>query len=169
MKIAKYVVAAALLAASVSGQTADRSPTYIGAGAAFNQIGTPRVTIWATAIYPIVSRVGLYSSTTTDIIPVLRTDAATSREYYGFSTSVRQGIHKTVLSSGKFHALVGADAGVEFSQYAPTGVAVAVAGSITGTAVYQLSQKWAVVVPIRALWQNGAWNLVPEVGIVWKP
>jgi hypothetical protein len=169
MRIVKCLGAAALFVASALGQVVDRSPTYIGAGAAFNQIGTPRVTIWATAIYPIVSRVGLYSSTTTDIMPVLRTDAATGREYYGFSTSVRQGIHKTVLSSGRFHALAGGDAGVEFSQSAPTGVAVAVAGSITGTAVYQLSQKWAVVVPIRALWQNGAWNLVPEVGIVWKP
>ena len=144
-------------------------PTYIGAGAAFNQIGTPRVNIWATAIYPIASSVGVYSSTTTDIIPVLTTDAATKRQYYGFSTSVRQGVHKSLYTNSKFTALIGGDAGVGLSQAVPSGINVSLAGSFTMTGIYQINKSWSVVVPVRCLWQNASWNLVPEVGIMFKP
>jgi hypothetical protein len=173
MRVLKSVLAGILLVGGMFGQVLavpEKLPTYVGAGAAFNQIGTPRVNIWATAVYPVVSRVGLYSSTTTDIIPVLRLDAATNRQYYAFSTSIRQGLHKAIFTSGKFVMLVGGDAGIEMSQGTPpSGAVVSVAAAFTGTAVYQISSKWAVMVPVRGLWQNGAWNLVPEVGIVWKP
>jgi hypothetical protein len=59
----------ALLCVSAMGQTSTTTspsvlPTYVGLGAAFNQIGTPRTNLWAAAIYPVASSVGVYSSTT---------------------------------------------------------------------------------------------------------
>ena len=143
--------------------------TIIGAGAAFNQIGTPRTNLWATAIYPVASSAGVYTSTTTDIIPLSKIDTATGRSYYAFTTSVRQGIHKVVVTTGKLTVLIGGDVGAGFSQAAPSGVNVSLAGSFTATAVYLFKPKWGIVVPIRGMYTNGAWNLIPQAGIVFKP
>ncbi len=143
-------------------------PTYIGLGAAFNQIGTPRVNLWATAIYPILSSAGLYTSTTTDIIPVQKVTPA-GVPYYAFTTAIRQGLHKVVYKSDKLAFLLGGDAGVGLSQAAPSGVNVGLSGAFTATAIYQLSPKWAVAVPIRGVYSDGAWNAIAEIGIVFKP
>jgi hypothetical protein len=158
----------ALLCVGAMGQTSVL-PTYVGAGPAFNQIGTPRTNIWATAIYPVASSVGVYSSTTTDIIPVQKTDAATGRKYYAFTTSIRQGLHKTLYTTSKFAVLLGGDAGVGLSQADPSGVNVALSAAFTATAIYQWKPKWAIAVPIRGVFAAGAWNLIPEVGILFKP
>jgi hypothetical protein len=178
----KIAVITALLSLSAMAQTAVpvavaeptptasiTLPTYIGAGVAFNQIGTPRTNLWATAIYPAASSVGLYSSTTTDIIPVQKLDAATGNKYYAFTTSIRQGLHKALYSSNKFTFLLGGDAGLGFSQAAPSGVNVGLSAAFTGTGIYQFKPRWAVILPVRGLYAGGAWNLIPEIGIVFKP
>lgn len=144
-------------------------PTYVGAGVTYNQIGTPKANIWATAIYPVISSVGVYSSTSTDIVPVQKLDPATGRAYFAFTTSIRQGVHKTVYTSGKFVALIGGDAGVGLSQAVPSGMNVSLAASFTATAIYQLTPKFAVVVPIRGMWVNSSWNLLPQIGILFRP
>jgi hypothetical protein len=144
-------------------------PTYVGLGAAFNQIGTPRTNLWAAAIYPVASSVGVYSSTTTDIIPVQKTNPATGKPYYAFTTSIRQGVHKTIFTSGKFVLLLGGDAGVGLSQADPSGVNVALSAAFTGTAIYQVSPKWAIVAPVRGVYGGGAWNIIPEFGVLFKP
>lgn len=159
------------LAAAQTPDTPSITPlaTAIGVGATFNQIGTPRWNIWATAIYPVMSSIGVYASTTTDVIPKLTTDPATQRSYYAFTTSIRQGVHKRVYSNGKFTALLGGDAGLGLNQAAPSGMNVSFAASFTATAVYQINKSWAVAVPIRGLWINSSWNMVPQVGVLFKP
>ena len=145
-------------------------PTYVGVGAAFNQIGQPRFNLWAAAVYPVSSRAGVYMSTTTDIIPISQIDPVTKRQFWAFQTSIRQGAHKIVFSSGKFTALAGGDAGAGVSQASPSGINVSFAGSLTITAVYDLGKKFALVVPVRALWTGqSSWNVLPEIGILFKP
>jgi hypothetical protein len=55
-------------------------------------------------------------------------------------------------------------------------VKVGLAGSFTVTYVRQLTAHLAVGFPLRMLWVSGVgrtgqgvWNLVPEVGLIWKP
>jgi ABC-type molybdate transport system substrate-binding protein len=171
-----YVITALLLLVCAFGAFAQTSdpvtlPTYVGAGVAFNQIGVPRVNLWAGAFYPVSSSKGVYLSTVADIVPVLQLDPVTKRQFYAFSTSIRQGAHKTIWTAGKFTALLGGDAGAGFSQASPSGVNVNFAGSFTATGVYQLSAKFAIVVPIRALWMGDSktWNALPEFGVLFKP
>ena len=151
--------------------TAASLPTYVGGGAAFNQIGQPRWNLWASAIYPVSNAHGVYLSTTTDIVPVQVTDPLTKRLYWGFTTQIRQGAHKTVLERGKLTVLLGGDAGVGMSQASPSGINVNFAGGFTATAVYKLSASWSLAVPVRALYigQTGNWNVIPEFGILFKP
>lgn len=160
-----------LCALSAHAQTPPTLPTYVGAGASFNQIGQPRINAWAGAIYPVLSSAGLYLSTVADIVPVAQIDPATGRQFYAFSTSIRQGMHKVIGTWGRMSALIGGDAGAGFAQGATSGLSVSFAGSFTATAVYQISPRWAVVVPVRALWQGQSktWNALPEVGIFFRP
>lgn len=145
-------------------------PTYIGGFVAFNQIGQPRWNLSMAAIYPVVTSAGIYMSTSTDIIPIQQVDPITKRTFWAFSTSIRQGAHKVVLTSGKFTALVGGDAGVGITQASPSGINVGFAGSFTATAAWELNKNWAVVMPIRALWTGqSSWNVIPEIGILFKP
>jgi hypothetical protein len=144
-------------------------PTYISAGASFNQIGNPRVNLFASAVYPVASSLGLYLSTSTDIAPVQIIDPITKRVYWGFSSSVRQGVHKQVYAAGNWRFLIGGDAGAGFSQAQPSGVNVSLAGSFQATIIYRFKPQWAVVVPLGGVYINGAWNLIPRIGISFKP
>ena len=144
-------------------------PTYVGAGVTCNQLASPPCNPWVTAIYPASSPLGVYLSTTTDITPVQAFDVPTQRKYWAFQTSIRQGVHKVLLTSGKFTALMGGDAGIALSQTAPAGIGMAFTASFTATAVWQISPKWAVVIPMRAIWINGGWNVVPQLGLLYKP
>ena len=168
-----FVIALACISAFAQAPQPDPAtpalPTFVGAGAAFNQIGDPRTNLWATAIYPVASSAGVYASTTTDVIPRLTVDPATKRSYYAFTTSIRQGIHKTLYHAGAWTLLLGGDAGVGLNQAAPSGVNVSFAGSFTTTAVYQFKPHWALAVPVRGLWVNSSWNLVPQIGVLFKP
>src|ERR1035441_6828189 len=68
-------------------------PTYVAAGAAFNQIASPHVNLWASAVYPVSSSAGVYTSTTMDIIPVVLPNPTGKGTYISFQTSIRQGVH----------------------------------------------------------------------------
>jgi hypothetical protein len=153
----------------VSDTPALKLPTYVGAGVSCNQIAVPPCNPWLTSIYPASSSLGIYLSSTADITPVQQIDPTTKRTYWAFTTSIRQGAHKLLLTSGRFSILVGGDAGGAFSQSATSGIGVSFTGSITATAVWQISNKWAVIAPIRAVWINSGWNAVPQVGILFKP
>ena len=144
-------------------------PTYVSAGAAFNQIGNPRVNLFASAIYPIVSSAGVLMSTSTDISPVQITDPTTKRVYWGFSTSVRQGVHKQLYATGNWYFLLGGDAGAGFSQASPSGLNVSLAASFQATVIYKFKPQWAIVMPIGGVYVNGAWNMIPRLGISFKP
>jgi hypothetical protein len=145
-------------------------PTYVALGAAFNQIGTPRFNMFASAIVPVSSQAGVYESTTADIIPMTKVDPVTKRTVYTFQSTIREGAHKTIYTNQKFQLLLGGDAGAAFSQPSAGGVTVSLATSVTATAVYQIKPHWAVMVPIRGIWTAAiGWNLIPEAAVVWKP
>ena len=170
------LLTAALLAGSAWAQTIPpvpslKLPTYIAAGAAFNQLGTPRFNLFTSAIVPLSSSVGLYESTTTNLIPVAKIDPATKRTVYTVQAQIRQGLHKTLYTGSNVQALVGGDAGLGASAVASGGLTLNLAGSITGTFVYQFNAHWAAIMPVRAIYSAslGGWYLVPEAGIVWKP
>ena len=148
-------------------------PTYVTGGVAFNQLGTPRFNAFASAIVPVSSQAGVYESTTADIIPVAKVDAATKRTVYTFSSQIREGVHKTLYTGTKVQFMIGGDVGGSFnsSTASTSGMTVSLAASVTATFVYQFSAHWAVIMPIRGLYTAsiGGWNLIPELGIVWKP
>ncbi len=156
-----------LAAFSAFGQTAPSLPSYVAIGAAYNQIGTPNWNAFFTAIYPLASPIGMYTSTTTDLIPVRAQDPKTGRQYWAISTGVRQGVHEQILNvNDKFRVLVGGDLGAAFSQASPSGTNVNLTGSFTGTVGYQFSKRFGVLMPIRGLYvPQVGWNLILQAGI----
>ena len=153
-------------------------PSMFGGGASYSQLGTPRYNFWLAGIVPISSSVGMYESTTTDLIPIAQTDAATGRTVHTLQATLREGIHKTIPmpQPSKNMLLIGGTAGLAFSQASVTGASVNVnlAASFELTYVRQLNAHWAVIMPIRGLWvptigKTGGWNFMPELGVVWKP
>ena len=148
-------------------------PAGIAAFGEFNQLGNPRWTAGFSALYPVVGSAGVYGSTTADVLPKLATDPATGRKFYAISSSARQGFHKSVITTGRFTALIGGDVGPSFSQSTSSPVAgksaitVSFSGSFTATGVYQLSSAFSAIVPVRMLYVSGiGWNPVLEAGIV---
>jgi hypothetical protein len=167
----KTLIAILLFAVFVA--SAQTMPTYVAGGVAFNQLGTPRVNAFVSALAPVSSQKGVYESTTADLVPVTKYDPVTKRNVYTFSSQIRQGLHKTLYTAEKWQLMLGGDIGGSFAA-APegaTGINVSLAGSVTGTFVYQINPHWAAIVPVRGLYTAsfGGWNLIPEVGIVWKP
>jgi hypothetical protein len=175
----------ALFAASLAGaQTTPVSPVpitnltatlpaYIGGGASFNQLGTPRYNFWTAGIIPISSSVGMFESTTVDLIPIAQVDSVTKRTVYTLQTSLREGLHKTLYRNAKNMMLVGGDAGLSFSQSSATGSAVTVnmSASFALTYIRQITSHVSFVLPIRGVWVptvggTGAWNFIPECGIL---
>lgn len=146
-------------------------PTYVAGGVAFNQLGTPRFNAFASALVPVSTQIGVYESTTADIVPVSVIDPATKRVVYTFSSQIREGIHKTIYTGSKLQILLGGDIGGAFSTTPSSGMAINLAASVTATVVYQFNSHWAVMAPIRGLYTSsiGGWNIIPELGIVWKP
>ena len=71
-------------------------PSMFGGGSSFNQLGTPQYNFWLAGIVPISSSVGMYESTTTDLIPITQTDSATGRTVHTLQATLREGIHKTI-------------------------------------------------------------------------
>ena len=85
-------------------------PVAVSAFGEFNQLGGPRFTMGVSAIYPVVGSVGVYGTTTADILPEwpwIRRPA----EFYAISASLRQGFHKDIVDTGQASFLVGGDVG----------------------------------------------------------
>ena len=148
-------------------------PAGIAAFGEFNQLGTPKWSGGFAAIYPIVGSAGVYGSTTADVLPKLATDPATGRKFYALSSSARQGFHKSVVTTGRFTALIGGDVGPSFLQSTgsliagKSAITVSFSGSFTATGIYQLSSAFSAIVPVRMLYVSGiGWNPVLEAGIV---
>src|ERR1051326_5782019 len=56
-------------------------PVAVSVFGEFNQLGTPRFTMGVAAIYPIIGSVGIYGTTTADILPQKATDPVRSEEH----------------------------------------------------------------------------------------
>jgi hypothetical protein len=110
----------------------------------------------------------MYTSTTADITPVLRTDPTTKRDYYAFTASIRQGLHRVVFTSGKLTFLAGGDAGIGMNQAVPSGLSMSFAGSLAATLAYEVRPNVAILFAPRLLWINSSWNVVPQIGVVFR-
>src|ERR1035441_5817794 len=141
----------------------------------YNQLGNPQITGGVAAIYPVVGSIGVYGTTTTDVLPKKAIDPTSGRVFYAVSTSVRQGFHKSLISTGKFSFLVGGDLGPSFSQSTTnaisgsgkTAITVSLSTSATATAILQVSRLFAFAVPVRMLYEAGiGWNPVVEAGFI---
>lgn len=151
-------------------------PTYIMAGAAYNQYTGGSGFI--SGIIPEFNRAGVYGSVTMDLVGVKIVDPVTQKAGYGLTPSLRFGQHKVLYNADKSMLTVGGDFGASFSQAAvpSSGVNIGLSGSFTLTVIRHLSPHFAVGVPVRMLWMSGvgpggtgAWNPVVELGLVWKP
>jgi hypothetical protein len=176
----KDFIVSALFAAAAFGQTATAPaqptfstavlPTGFAVFGEFNQLGT--TSKWSgglSAMYPVSTSVGLYMTTTGDFLPQKAIDPATKKTFYAISGSARQGVHKTIVSTGKFVFLIGGDVGPTFAQ--PNGVSgsinVSFSSSFIATGYYEISKVFGFIVPVRMLYVSGiGWNPIAEAGIV---
>ena len=141
-------------------------PTAISVVGEFNQLGSPQWAMGLSALYPVASQYGVYTTTTADVIPVKATDPTTGKSFYAVSASVRQGIHYKILSTGNWHFLLGADVGPGFSSTATSGISVSMTSSFVATALYRINKMFSVVVPVRMLYVGGVgWNPVLQAGV----
>lgn len=171
----KHFAVPALFAMAAFGQTtatpvsfpAIPLPAAVSAFGEFNQLGSPRFTMGIAAIYPVVGSVGVYGSTTADILPRLAVDPATGRKFYAISASLRQGFHKDIVDTGHASFLVGADVGPSFSQAQTSGIEISFSSSFVATAIYQITPVFSFIVPLRMLYVTGiGWNPIAEAGIL---
>ena len=142
-------------------------PAGVAVFASFNQLGSPRWTGGVVAIYPTVGSVGIYGTTTAEVIPKLATDPTTHRKFYAISSNIRQGFHKDLLDTGRWKFMLGGDVGPSFTQAEPSGISVSLSSSFVVTPVYQASQVLSLIAPVRMLYVSGiGWNPVVELGAV---
>ena len=164
-----------LFAVAAFGQTATTPvnfpaiplPVAVAAFGEFNQLGDPRFTMGVSAIYPVVGSIGIYGTTTADILPKKVVDPATKRSFYAISASIRQGFHKDIVDTGRLSVLLGGDVGPSFSQSQPSGISINFSSSFVATALYQVTPAFSFIVPVRMLYMSGiGWNPIAEAGIV---
>jgi hypothetical protein len=176
----KNFIVSALFAATAFGQTAVAPaqptfsttvlPTGFAAFGEYNQLGaTSKWSGGLSAMYPVSTSAGLYMTTTGDFLPQKAVDPVTGKTFYAISGSARQGIHKTIVSTGRFIFLIGGDVGPTFAQ--PSGVSssinVSFSSSFIATGYYQISKVFGFIVPVRMLYVSGiGWNPIAEMGIV---
>ncbi len=142
-------------------------PVGVAAFGEFNQLGSPRFTMGVSAIYPVVGSVGIYGTTTADILPKLATDPTTGKKFYAISSSVRQGFHKDLVDTGRVSFLLGGDVGPSFSQSQPSGISVNFSSSFVATTIVQITPVFSFLVPVRMLYVTGiGWNPIAEAGVV---
>jgi len=142
-------------------------PAAVSAFGEFNQLGSPRFTMGISAIYPVVGSVGIYGTTTADILPKLAVDPTTGKKFYAISSSLRQGFHKDLVDTGRMSFLLGGDVGPSFSQSQTSGFNVSFSSSFVATAIYQVTPVFSFIVPVRMLYISGVgWNPIAEAGIL---
>jgi hypothetical protein len=170
----KSAIVSALFAIAAFGQTATTPvnfpaiplPTAISAFGEFNQLGSPRFTMGLTAMYPVVGSAGVYGTTTADLLPKLATDPTTGKKFYAISSSLRQGIHKDILDTGRTSFLLGGDIGPNFSE-SSAGISINFSSSFVATAIYQITPALSFIVPLRMLYIAGVgWNPIAQAGVV---
>jgi hypothetical protein len=99
------------------------------------------------------------------VFPKLAVDPTTKRNFYAISASIRQGVHKDLLDTGRFAFLLGGDVGPGFSQDQPTGINISLSTSFVATVLYQINPTFSFILPVRMLYVSGAgWNPVVEAG-----
>ena len=171
----KNALFCALFAVTAFGQTSTAPvnfpaiplPVAVSAFGEFNQLGDPRFTMGVAAIYPVVGSLGIYGTTTADILPKKAVDPTTKRSFYAVSASIRQGFHKDILDTGRFSFLIGGDVGPSFSQSQPSGISINFSSSFVATGLYQITPAFSFIVPLRMLYVSGiGWNPIAEAGIV---
>jgi len=171
----KNFIVSALFASAAFGQTATPPVTFpaiplpaaVSAFGEFNQLGSPRFTMGISAIYPVVGSVGIYGTTTADILPELAVDPASGKKFYAISASLRQGFHKDIVDTGHASFLIGGDVGPSFSQSATSGINVNFSSSFVATVIYRISPVFSFIVPVRMLYVTGiGWNPIAEAGIL---
>jgi len=167
VSIALFALLCALPAlGQTNGFPAIPLPVAVAGFASYNQLGEPRITGGVSAIYPIVGSIGMYGSTTAEILPKKAIDPTTKRQFYAVASSIRQGLHKDVFDTGRFSFLVGGDVGPGFSQAQPTGINVSLSASFIATPIYQISPAVSFILPVRMLYITGiGWNPVVEAGV----
>lgn len=167
-----------LAACSAFGQSAPpvsinfKPPAGVMVFGEFNQLGNPRITGGVGGIYPVIGSIGIYGTTILDVLPKLALDPTTQKDFYAISVSARQGFHKTILCTGKFCSLLGADIGPSFSQNTAsvaaggtTAITVSFSTSATVTMLFQVSPAFSLIAPVRMLYvPNAGWNPVAEFG-----
>ena len=170
----KLLLLFALCSIAAFSQTVDPFPTVtlpaaVSAVGSYNQLGSPKFSVGLSAIYPVVGEKGIYASTTADIYTKKMT-TATGQTFWGLSTGVRQGVHKSLLTTGRFTFLLGADIGPSFSSAQPSGVNINFSSSFVATTVVQITPVISFVAPERMLYVGGAqagaqgWNPVLQAG-----
>ena len=171
----KNFIVPALFAIAAFGQTTTTPvnfpavplPTAVSAFGEFNQLGSPRFTMGISAIYPVVGSVGIYGTTTADILPKLAVDPTTGKKFYAISSSLRQGFHKDLVDTGRVSFLIGGDVGPSFSQSQTSGFSVNFSSSFVATAIYQVTPVFSFIVPVRMLYISGiGWNPIAEAGVL---
>lgn len=161
--------------------TPNAMPAMFGGGVTYNQLGSPRVSFWSTGIEPVAEKAGVYLNQTVDLLPAKVFDSATGRTIFTLQGSLRAGACKTLHpftgpTAPKDMLLICGDAGVALSQASSTGAAlnVSVTTAFGLPYVHQFNSHWASIVELRGVWvptlgSKGAWNLIPEAGIVFTP
>jgi hypothetical protein len=171
----KRFIVPALYAVAAFGQTTTTPvnfpavplPAAVSAFGEFNQLGNPRFTMGISAIYPVVGSVGVYGTTTADILPELAVDPATKKKFYAISASLRQGFHKDLVDTGRASFLIGGDVGPSFSQSQTSGFNVNFSSSFVATAIYQVTPVFSFILPVRMLYVTGiGWNPIAEAGVL---
>jgi len=142
-------------------------PTSISVVGEFNQLATPQWAIGISALYApsVQSNIGMYDTTSADVIPVRANDPVTKKPFIAISASIRQGVHEKILCSGKYCFFLGGDIGPGFSSNSTNGVSLSFTSSFVATSIYRIKPWLSFVVPIRMLYVSGiGWNPVLQAG-----
>lgn len=135
-----------------------------------NQLGSPKWSVGLSAIYPLVGQAGVYGITTSDIYTKKMYTAA-GQSFWGLSAGVRQGVSKSLLTTGRFTFLLGGDLGPSFSSAQPNGVNINFSSSFVITTIVQLTPIISFVAPERMLYVGGTdagWNPVLQAGVAFN-
>lgn len=151
----------------ISGLDSIALPAMFGGGGAYNQFSGSN--LFATAIYPVSNKIGMYAAATADLFPV-KTNI-NGKAGYIFQMSTRASVHKVMLTSGKNIFLFGVGGGYAFGVAAnTTGSTSGISGDVTFTYVRQLTKNLSIVVPIRALYMPSpapGWNPLAQFGFLY--
>jgi hypothetical protein len=143
-------------------------PTAVSVVGEFNQLASPKFALGLSAMYTTSSQgsIGMYNTTTADVIPVKAKDPTTGLNFWAISASVRQGVHEKILATGNFRFLLGGDVGPGFSSTATGGITVSATGSFVATFLYRINKYISIVAPVRMLYvSNVGWNPVIQCGV----